>query len=263
MLRKLYGHARKILTRNRLKVSTTTGFFRNDAQMETLIRLRPAPKTIYIFGCSDGCEAYSFAMQFRLHGVVPPPRILGFDINEDCIRHAQAAIYERRQLDYYGTGENLPTEKAKFFQPVGGDRFRVDESITRTCTFSLGSVLDEAAMAQLPPADLVLCQNVLIHLPPEQNRLALDLLKRLVAPDGLLVIGGMRPEIRQELTTSAQFEPVVEDCRAIHDGWRDLRKWWDETPSWAREYFALEPFAETPGWQHRYSSIFRVPAGAR
>jgi SAM-dependent methyltransferase len=262
-LTKLYGQARKFFTKNRLKVSTTTAFFRNDVQMETIIRLMPKPKLVYVFGCSDGCESYSFAIHLRLKGITPPPKIRGYDINEECIRRAQGAVYERQQMDYYGTGENLNGPKMQFFQSIDGQKFRVDESIASTCEFQLGSVLDEAFMAQLPPADLVFCQNVLIHLTPEQNRIALRLLQGLVGEKGLLVIGGMRPELRSALTSEARLKPVVEDCRVIHDGWRDLRLWWDESQPWAREYFALEPFEETPDWQHRYSSLFRLPAAEK
>ena len=260
-LAKLYGHARKFLTKNRLRVSTTTGFFRNDIQMETILRLMPKPKAAYVFGCSDGCESYSFAIHLRLNNVTPPPTIRGFDINEECILRARQATYERKQMDYYGTGENLNGPKAQFFKSIDGNTFRVDESISSTCEFQLGSVLDEAFMSQLPAADLVFCQNVLIHLSPEQNRIALLNLKRLVGEKGLLVIGGMRPELRSALTSETGLKPVIEDCRVIHDGWRDLRSWWEESKPWAREYFALERFEETPDWQQRYSSIFRLPAG--
>jgi chemotaxis methyl-accepting protein methylase len=262
-LTKFYGEARKFLTKNRLRVSTTTGFFRNDVQMETILRLLPAPKLVYVFGCSDGCESYSFAIHLRLHKVSPAPKIRGYDINEECILKARRALYERQQMDYYGTGENLTGPKAQFFQLVGSNQFRVDESIASTCDFDLGSVLDDAFMAQLPKADLVFCQNVLIHLEPEQNRVALRNLQGLVADGGLLAIGGMRPELRSALTTEAKLEPVVEDCRVIHDGWRDLRNWWEESKPWAREYFALERFEETPDWPHRYSSLFKVPAGEK
>jgi len=261
ILTKLYGKARRFLTRNRLRVSTTTGFFRNDVQMETIIRLVPQPKTIYVFGCSDGCESYSFAIHLRLHNVTPPPRIIGFDINEECILKARRGIYQRNQMDYYGTGENLAGPKTQFFNRADGTKVRVDDSIASTCEFNLGSVLDEAFMAQLPKADIVLCQNVLIHLSPEQNRIALHNLKKLVASRGVLAIGGMRPELRSALTNEAGISPVVEDCRVIHDGWRELRHWWEESKPWAREYFALERFEETPDWPNRYSSIFRLPAG--
>lgn len=257
---KLYGHARKFFTKNRLRVSTTTGFFRNDVQMETIIRLKPNPKTVYVFGCSDGCEAYSFAIHLKLNNVVPLPKIAGFDINAECIARAQSAEYQRNQMDYYGTGECLSGPKAQFFDKVGSNTYRVAESISRSCEFSCGSVLDEAFMSQLPKADIVFCQNVLIHLTPEQNRIALDNLKRLVDKDSLLAIGGMRPELRSALTTEAALSPVTDDCRVIHDGWRDLRNWWEESKPWEREYFALERFEETADWPYRYSSLFRVAA---
>ena len=146
----------------------------------------------------------------------------------------------------------------QFFDRVDGSRFRVAKSITETCEFKLGSVLDEAFMSQLPPADIVFCQNVLIHLGPEQNRIALRALRGLVSPNGLLAIGGMRPELRSALTNEFRLHPITEDCRVIHDGWRDLRHWWEESKPWAREYFALEPFQESADWERRYSSLFAV-----
>lgn len=260
MLTTIFRATRKFLTRDRLQISTTTGFFRNDRQMATLLALAPQPKVIYFFGCSDGCEPYTFAIHLKLADPACTPSIRGLDINEACIEKARLAVYDNKQMDYYRTGQALTAEQAQFFEKAGAGTFRVKNEITRLCDFEVGSVLDGEAMAKLPPGDLVFCQNVLVHLSAEQNVVALQNLKALLKPTSLLVIGGMRPEVRCELTRELQLEPVTTDCRPIHDGWRDLRKWWDESKPWAREYFCLEPFCETEDWPYRYSSLFRLPS---
>ncbi len=257
-LAKLYAHARKFITRNRLEVSTTTGFFRNDRQMETIIRLLPRPRTVYFFGCSDGCEPYTFAMLLKLADPAAPlPRIFGWDINEGCIEKARSAVYEANLLDYYRTGEPLSSDRAALFQRTGENAYRVDDTIARSCAFELGSVIDDDFMGKLAPSDLVFCQNVLVHLNAEQNHAAVRYLSRLLTPQSLLAIGGMRPELRSEVTREANLQPVTDDCREIHDGWRDLRGMWDRTRPWARDYFCLEPFRETSDWPFRYGSLFR------
>lgn len=260
ILSKLYGHIRQFVARNRLRVSTTTGFFRNDRQMETILCLFPRPKTIYFFGCSDGCEPYAFAIHLKLSDPSVEPDILGFDINEGCIAKARAAVYANNQLDYYRTGTALTGPKAQFFRRANGNKFQLDAQIARVCKFKLGSVLDEEFISKLPPADLVFCQNVLDHLSPKQNRIALRNLRGLLTTHSLLVIGGMRPELRSALTQELRLDPVTNNCRAIHDGWRDVRGWWDQSKPWARAYYFLEPFREAPDWPYRYSSIFRLPS---
>lgn len=259
-LRKFVTQARKIVRRNHLQVSTTTGFFRNDQQMQTIMRLFPRPKTVYFFGCSDGCEPYTFAMLLKLADPSAPlPKIHGYDINSECIAKAQAAVYDTNQLDYYRTGHQLSDESSLLFDKAAFNSYRVSASIKCTCSFGYGSVIDDDFMSQLPPADLVFCQNVLVHLPLEQNRSAVRYLRRLLTPQSILAIGGMRPDVRSVVTQEANLEPITDDCREIHDGWRDLRNWWDTSLPWTRAYFCLEPFRELSDWSYRYSSLFRLP----
>jgi chemotaxis protein methyltransferase CheR len=223
----------------------------------------PDAKRVYVFGCSDGCEAYSLAIHFRSHNMNATPSIMGFDINKDCIQKAKIATYQDRQLDYYGTGRASTGPRAEFFLPAGGDAYRVADSIAETCDFAMGDVLDSTFMSALPRADLVLCQNVLIHLTADQNRTAVNNLRPLVAEGGLLVLGGMRLDQRIAVAAEAGLEPVTENFRSIHDGWQDQRRGWNDSKPWSRNYRDLEPFQDRPDWQTRYSTIFRVAAAGR
>jgi chemotaxis methyl-accepting protein methylase len=238
-------------------MSTTTGFFRNDLQTEVLLRLKPALETVYVFGCSDGCEVYSLAIWCHLAAPAPKVQITGFDIDRACLAQAQAAVYTAAQLDYYNSGKPLCSRKASFFDVSTPGCFLVNKTITQHCAFRHGDVLDARFVAALPPADAVLCQNVLVHLAEEDNRRALENLCRLLGPDGLLLLGGMRPPVRSRLTYEMGLEPIADELEKIHDGWLDLRRAWDSAPAWRRKYYYLEPFQHVPDAPFRYGTIFR------
>src|SRR4051812_29902539 len=104
-LRSLYRRLRAAVGLRPTGFSTMTGFFRNPIQLETILQLSPQPSTVYFFGCSNGCEPYSFAIQQAASNPTFEPTIVGFDINPACIEEARTATYELSEIDYYGTGD--------------------------------------------------------------------------------------------------------------------------------------------------------------
>jgi chemotaxis methyl-accepting protein methylase len=257
MLSRIQSYIADILSRNNLKMSTTTGFFRNEAQIETLIQLKPAPRTVYVFGSSDGCEAYSLAIAYRLKNINLDLKIWGFEIDETCLERAKVALYDEAQIDYYKGNSVLASSKGRFFTMIEPNIFQVAGAITQLCKFIQGSVLDEAFISTLRSADIVLCQNVFVHMTEQQNYEGIRNLKRLLNEDGLLLIGGMRPAIRSKVTQKLGLVPITTQAESIHNGWVDLRQGWDESHPWRRKYYLLEPFRPLPDWASRYGTIFR------
>lgn len=240
-----------------LKISTTTGFFRNAIQIDTVTELISKPKSIYVFGCSEGCEAYSLAIHYYNKFNYIDYKLTGYDINANCIDVASKGTYDINQIDYYKS-ENLAIDGAlKCLNKTKSGAYQVIDEIHRVCHFKFGNILDTDFMANLEPSDVILCQNVLIHLPYKQNVVAMTNLSKLLKSGSILVIGGMRPSYRSKITKKLKLKPIENNCETIHNNWLDCRKMWDEGNVLTRDYFALEPFKETKDWPYRYSTIFK------
>jgi chemotaxis methyl-accepting protein methylase len=224
--------------------------------------LRPKPDKILVFACSDGCESYSIAMAYQRSDPATKPRIQGYDIEDRCVEHARRGVYERSQLDYYRNGQPAVAANQRFFEKVEGGACQVKTEIAALCEFNKGSILDAQFMAGLGRADVVFCQNVLVHLSDEDKIAALENLLKVTRPDGLLAIAGMQPDARERITLQLGLRPVTERCQEIHDGWLDLRELWDKSRPWQRPYYALEPFRKCRKWEYRYSTLFLPPTSA-
>ena len=244
------------------QMSTTTGFFRNTAQLSTLLSLMPSPQRIHVFGCSTGCEAYGLAMIYDDSNSSKDLEINGFDIDKDCVKKAKAGLYEAKEVFYAKdalSGGNSERLLSKYLKQESRGTYRVTNRILTSCIFADGNLLDSRFMNSLDAADIVVCQNVLIHMSEEHNREALKLIMERVRPEGLLIISGMRLSIRAKITQELGLMPVTENCREIHESQLDLRRFWDDYDAEDRPYFAMPPFEKAEDWKFRFTTIFRVP----
>lgn len=257
MSMRFLGRLGRVFRRRMRQMSTTTGFFRNEAQMELILKLLPDARSAYVFGASAGCEAYTLALHF-IRGV-PGTRlsIAAFDIDDACLARAREAVYTAKEVDYYQSGKRLDDRWRPYFISEASGGYRIRPDVQQMCAFRHGSVLDGALISSLPSADLVLCQNVLIHMSPPDDAQAMRNLAALVKDGGILALGGMSPARRAVLTRQYPLEPITEQCEAIHEGWRDQRGAYRRHSFWRRPYTALEPFRRVRDWPHRYSSLFR------
>lgn len=244
-----------------LRMATTTAFFRNLEQLETLHRVAPNPRRVYVFACSMGSETYSLAIFYAEKGV-DSCQFTGFDVNPECLRKANSGVYLSSELEY---GDKRCHEESalryikKYMHRDNEGGFGVSPEIRSRCRFEFGSILDAHFMNALPPADIVLCQNVLIHLTDEENALAIPLLTRVIRPGGILMIGGMRLPIRAKTTRDNGLTPITDNCEAIHESQKDLRRRWDNSTFLNRPYTAMPRFSKTSGWEYRFATIFRTP----
>jgi len=153
------------------------------------------PVRILSAPCAGGEEPYSMAMAL-LEAGVPPDRfaIDAIDVSHQALDRARRARYSAnafRNADLSFRDRWFHREDA---QSV------LDESVRRLVRFEWANALDEslpatAAAAGHAPYDLVFCRNLLIYL-TSQGRDALErTLDRLVADDGLLVVGAAEPPI--------------------------------------------------------------------
>ena len=257
---RIFSFFKSIYRRKNLLMSTTTAFLRNIVQLNTIYDLANSPQRIYVFACSQGCEAYSLAMIYHKKNPDSIPHIFGFDIDRECLKKAEIGIYSAKDL-LYGSNRHDETTVTRFLSKYlvlqDDGNYRVVESIQSQCSFAFGSILDPQFTQTLDKADIVFCQNVLIHMTEAENKDAIELLANTVRPGGLLVIGGMRLPVRERIMKISGLVPITTNCREIHEAQKDLRNLWNRNMAMNRSYIAMPPFTQAEGWEYQFSTIFR------
>jgi chemotaxis protein methyltransferase WspC len=155
-------------------------------------------------GCARGEEPYSVAIALVEAGVHPEAmRIDAVDISPAVLRQAAGGVYSERSV------RTIPSEiRQRWFEPAGGDEWRLDEPIRRLVTFRPANVL-EPGDCDLGTYDVVLCRNLLIYLAPAARERLAALLRRTLTPGGTLYTG------QSEVLPLSRLGFVVEDRRAL------------------------------------------------
>jgi chemotaxis protein methyltransferase CheR len=160
---------------------------------------------VWSVGCASGEEPYSLAL--LLHELKPDDlrvSIVGTDISPPILQQARGACFDalrlsevpRRVLDAY------------FVQEAG--HFRLLEPIRSMVTFSRNNIL---ADEEYPPADLILCRNVLIYFSREEQDRILLRFARMLPAWGRLVLGrseNMLGEARGRYVSSYPAERIYQ-----------------------------------------------------
>lgn len=152
-----------------------------------LLRTRSARRriTVWSAACSSGQEAYTVAMQMA-EQVVPlgwKVDILATDIAPTMLERTRQGRYSQLEV-----GRGLPAPMmVKHFTRVGtqwqvSDQLR---SMVRVQHLNLA-----APLPPLPVFDVVFLRNVLIYFDAETKRSVLGRVRRVMAPDGYLFLGG-------------------------------------------------------------------------
>jgi len=168
-------------------------FFRDVRPFELLRQMaregwtaRPSrgPMRVLSLPCAGGEEPYSIAMTLDEAGLPPARcRIDAVDVSERRLEFAKAGVYSRNSLRGLG-----PEREARWFRERPGG-VELVESVRERVRFRLGNVLDPALLADEAPYDAVFCRNLLIYLAREPRARAEANLDRLLARDGVLIVG--------------------------------------------------------------------------
>jgi chemotaxis methyl-accepting protein methylase len=242
-------------------MSTTTRFFRNMPQLltvaETVGSTWPAGRTLDVLhvGGSVGCEALSFMITMKGHAPRFHVRAVSSDVDVRALAYGRALAYEETLFEpLLGEGGGRPDLMAKWFSAIGdpaGRRYAPVPSLSRDLRFAH---FDLTAPEPGFTADVVFCQNVLIHMSRPLAQRSVRTLLGLMRSPGILVCGGMDLDLRGALQ-AAGLRPVPHRVREIHDAWASHRFHFQHDRG--RYYFELEDVDETrPDWIGRYSSVF-------
>jgi chemotaxis protein methyltransferase WspC len=168
-----------------------TWFFRNAqafAQVAGLFTAaRPANGAelrILSLPCSSGEEPYSIAMALLDAGVAPRRfTIDAVDVSERSLALARRAIYGPNSF----RGEDLRFRDRHFEVTASG--YRLNDAARERVTFATGNLLAPHLLAGAQPYDVVFCRNLLIYFDSATQHRAIEILRRLLAPDGTLFVG--------------------------------------------------------------------------
>jgi chemotaxis protein methyltransferase WspC len=175
-------------------------FFRDPQVFEFLQRFAATfasapgqtPIRILCVPCAAGQEPYSVAMALFEAGLSAPQfRVDAADVSRTALEQATAATYSANAF----RGADVAFRE-RWFQTKGTDAELVSTVRTQVQFFQ-GNLLDESFAADRDPYDVVFCRNLLIYLTPDARRRAEEAIDRLLAPDGLLVLGAAEPPILQ------------------------------------------------------------------
>jgi chemotaxis methyl-accepting protein methylase len=115
--------------------------------------------------------------QARLQSI----RILGTDIDRDCLGEAERAFYAEAAL-----GDTPPELRERYFPQFAGLHTMLPD-VRRMVSFERNDLL-----AYEPPLDdihLILCRNVIIYFEREAQDALFASFHRVLAPGGFLVLG--------------------------------------------------------------------------
>jgi chemotaxis methyl-accepting protein methylase len=215
--------------------------------------------SILVLAASNGSEAYTIASELIARRPDLTFTIAASDLHEELAAKGASGTYT---LDEITQDQHVPAEFIERTFDRTGDRYTVKEPIRSRVTFAQADLLDPALSERFDQADIVIAQNVLFHLAPEQARRAFATIVGFLKPHGVLLLEGMELDMRVQLTRTAGLRPLPFKVKQIYGYSRRhiAENWWDY-------YYGNEPYF--PLARHRsrrYGTIFlngSSPSGYR
>jgi chemotaxis protein methyltransferase CheR len=177
-----------------------TYFMRDRPQLEDLVQqiIREKRRYIWCAGCCTGEEAYSLAILLdRLScGVTPSPyKILATDINPHFLRKAKTGVYGEWSF------RNVPGWlRGSYCSGSPDGRYELAPRIRDMVRFETLNLVTH----HYPPADVIICRNVLMYFSPLQRRRTLQRFFSALTSSGLLLVSST--ESSPELTALFALE---------------------------------------------------------
>lgn len=186
------------LKRQVIEAMTTneTSFFRDTSPFDKFSKVllpyflnaRATKKHLRIWSaaCSSGQEPYSLAMILKdMEAKLAGWRfdIVATDLSEDIIAQARTAAYSQFEVQ-----RGLPIQMlVKYFEQKG-DRWYLRDSIKSMVQFRKLNLLEDFSL--LGQFDIVFCRNVLIYFDVPSKGKVLSGIRKVLAQDGTLLMGG-------------------------------------------------------------------------
>jgi chemotaxis protein methyltransferase CheR len=163
--------------------------------------------TVWSAATASGQEAYSIAMVLHERLAADPTwdlRVLATDLSEEMVRRTIAGRYSQLEIN-----RGLPAARLVRHFTRAGAEWQVNEPLRRMVD---ARPLNLAApFPPLPSVDVMFLRNVLIYFKVDTRREIFDRVRRVLRPDGYLILGGA------ETTLSVDaFERVPLDKATVY-----------------------------------------------
>ena len=144
---------------------------------------------VWSAACSTGQEPYSIAM--TLADCLPSGAsadILATDLSEQVLAKAREGRYSQLEVN-----RGLPASMLVRHMSRVGAEWQISQELQNTVAFRQHNLLDPPPTGG--PFDVVYLRNVLIYFDIATKRAILDRLRRVMRPDGILVLGAAETTI--------------------------------------------------------------------
>jgi len=159
-------------------------FLTDFARTGWVARPSRAPLRVLSIPCAAGEEPYSIAIALEEAGLPAHRRLIdAVDISFPLLERARRGLFSSNALR-----GSSPEFIDRWFQRVP-EGFRIIEPIRHAVRFHWGNLLDPRLLAGELRYDVIFCRNVLIYFNPASREAALANLDRLLADDGVLIVG--------------------------------------------------------------------------
>jgi chemotaxis protein methyltransferase CheR len=142
--------------------------------------------TVWSAAAASGQEAYSLAMVLQERLAADPTwnlRVLATDLSEEMVRRTREGRYSQLEVN-----RGLPAARlVRHFTRVGTE-WQVNEALRRMVDARQLNLA--APFPPMPPVDMLFLRNVLIYFKTDDRRQIFDQVRRVLQPDGYLVLGG-------------------------------------------------------------------------
>ena len=231
-----------------------TRFLRNRAQLRLiagLCKTRPMGQALKIvsLGCSTGAEVYSLLNAIRSIRADLAIEAVGIDFSKAAIEKAKQGVYAYWDEELKGLS---PKEMDALFYDQSGFKV-VQDHLRQGVSWRVADICDSAQLRGLDSQDVVLINNLLIHLEAPKAEPCLQHIVRLVAPGGLLVLSGIDMDLKERVMLRSELLPITDMIREVHNGDPQV------LDDWPFRYWGLEPLdPKRAGWHYRYSTVFQA-----
>jgi chemotaxis protein methyltransferase WspC len=209
--------------------------------------------------CSTGEEPYSLAMALLDAGAPAGSfHVDAVDVSRRSLETARSAIFRKRSFRNDASGN-----REAYFESTGADgHWRLKSSAASLVRFQHGNLIAPGFLNEEPPYDIVFCRNLLIYLHSEARLLAMAALRRLLAEEGLLVLGHAEATFAREhgfrpAGPAAAFALIKAGAKGVPSTQQPQRKSGQDAPARA---FSQPPSASVNSPSSAPSAAARLKA---
>jgi chemotaxis protein methyltransferase CheR len=163
---------------------------------------------LWVAGCSNGEEAYSYAILLAEEGLLDRTLIYATDINDESLERARTGIYPLEQIKQFTLNHRESGGKGSLsdYYHAAHDSAVMSAALRSHITFADHSLATDSTFSEM---QLISCRNVLIYFDRDLQDRALGLFRESLCYGGFLCLG-----TKEALRFSTHYPAFDEFCGA-------------------------------------------------